>query len=131
MQRRRGAAVVGAAIISSLLGLLTLGVLECGAWLLVKQKATQATQTGARYGADRDSTFTLIEAKVQEAFWGIVPYTSIPESDRDKVHITVSNPSEPGQPVVVRVHCDFKDFAPFPPFIEASIDAESTYRKEA
>jgi len=129
-RNRKGVAVVEFAIILPFFIILVLGMLECGARLLVKQKATQAAQAGARYAATPDSTDREAYEVTQEAFWGVEDYEDIPVDDREKVSINILIPELVGDPTVVLVHCDFKDFAPFPPFIKLPVDARCTYRKE-
>lgn len=126
--KRKGAAAVEMAIVVPVITIMVLGMLEYGSVLNLKQRLIHAAREGARYGMRQNTTEADVERVVCETFYGDI---DIPADKTALIDIeTVNVGGAPGDAVVVKVKCQSKDFAWFPPSNPMEVGSECTMRKE-
>jgi Flp pilus assembly protein TadG len=128
--KKRGAAVVEAAVILPFIVLLTLGMIDVGYYLKIHQHTTLSSREAARHGATPTATPETIEQVAQEAYWG-KPYADITEAEKNILNLNVSgHDSERGAPVAVTVSLDYEDVALFPPIYGQLVTSTCVMRRE-
>ncbi len=65
-QSRRGAAVTEFAVVAPIMIMLTMGMIEIGRMVMVKQVMVNASREGARFGALPGTSNTEVTARVQQ-----------------------------------------------------------------
>jgi Flp pilus assembly protein TadG len=126
---RSGAAVVEFAIVAPVMILLTMGMMEVGRLVMVKQLLVNASREGARLAALPGATAGQVLAQVQ---------TELTGSTISKASVTVT-PSElasatAGTPVTVNISVQAKDVSwiPNPVFsLTQTLTASTTMRRES
>lgn len=125
---RTGAAVVEFAFIAPLMILLTMGMLEMGRVVMVKQLMVNASREGARQAVLPGATSGGVTSTVQEEL-------SNGSISGATITVTPANfeGAAAGTPVTVSIQIDATDvsWVPNPAFtVQAIIDASTTMRKE-
>jgi Flp pilus assembly protein TadG len=125
---RRGAACVEFALVSPLLIMLTMGMMEIGRVVMVKQLMINATREGARLAVLPGSTAAEVQAEVVEALSPSVTGVTV-------VLTPASITAAPaGTPITVSVSIPAVNVSwiPHPLFtVDSTVEASTTMRREA
>lgn len=124
---RRGAAVVEFALVSPLLIMLTLGMMEIGRVVMVKQLLINASREGARFAVLPGSTNAEVEAQVVEALQPTISGATV------SVDPPVIATAPAGTPITVAVTIPAANVSwiPHPLFtLNSDIHASTTMRRE-
>ncbi len=128
-RKRLGAAAVEFAIVSPLFILLTLGLIEVGRVVMVKQLVINASREGARLASLPGATAENVIASVQSDLGSQTISGAVVTTEPSSLVTTGA-----GSPVTVRISVPASSISwiPNPVFaVTSSIDAETTMRKES
>ena len=130
LRKRLGAAVVEFAVVAPVMILITMGMMEVGRMVMVKQLMINVSREGARAAVLPGATTEEVTAMIREQLTDV----SIPDSAQITLSPSILSSAAAGSPVTVSISISADDvsWVPNPKFsADRSIIAATTMRKES